>query len=55
MRFSPTLGEAERRLKAFLSENKDLAQEIREAVLTSKGLVDAKKSLESAQPVGVEA
>ena len=33
--------------KQFLFDNKDLAQEIREAVLTSKGLTEAKKAMDA--------
>jgi recombination protein RecA len=38
------LGQGRENAKQFLFENKDLAQEIRQGVLTSKGLVDAKKA-----------
>src|SRR6187402_2267407 len=42
--YGPTrLGQGRENAKAFLTQNKDLAQEIRVAVLTSKGLKDKKK------------
>jgi recombination protein RecA len=50
---STRLGQGRENAKAFLTQNKDLAQEIRVAVLTSKGLVDKKKELDS--PVEAEA
>ena len=53
------LGQGRENAKQFLSQNKDLSDEIREAVLQSKGLVDAKLASEStdvaAEPVEVEA
>jgi recombination protein RecA len=51
------LGQGRENAKAFLSENKDLAQEIRQAVLESKGLTDKKRATEAAtpEPVGAEA
>jgi len=46
--YGPTrLGQGRENAKAFLLQNKDLGQEIREAVLKSKGLVDKKKQLDS--------
>jgi recombination protein RecA len=41
------LGQGRENAKQFLSENKDLAAEIRQAVLASKGLTDAKKAIET--------
>jgi recombination protein RecA len=41
------LGQGRENAKQFMSENKDLAEEIRQAVLTSKGLVAAKKATDS--------
>src|SRR5205085_5912626 len=41
---STRLGQGRENAKQFLFENKDLAEEIRQAVLTSKGLVAAKKA-----------
>src|SRR4051795_8231175 len=46
---STRLGQGRENAKAFLGQNKDLAQEIREAVLKSKGLGDALKSDPSAE------
>jgi len=43
---STRLGQGRENAKQFLFENKDLAQEIREAVLASKGVVAAKKSVD---------
>jgi recombination protein RecA len=43
---STRLGQGRENAKAFLSENKDLGEEIRTAVLTSKGLLNAKKALD---------
>jgi recombination protein RecA len=40
------LGQGRENAKQFLMENKDLAEEIRQAVLESKGLADAKKATE---------
>jgi recombination protein RecA len=48
------LGQGRENAKQFLFDNKDLAEEIRLAVLTSKGLVDAKKAQEAVQPVNAE-
>ena len=52
---STRLGQGRENAKAFLAENKDLAQEIREAVLASKGLADKKRALEAATTEPVEA
>ena len=41
------LGQGRENAKQFLSTNKDLADEIREAVLKSKGLLNAKRVMES--------
>jgi recombination protein RecA len=41
------LGQGRENSKKFLEENKDLAEEIRQAVLESKGLVEAKKSTDA--------
>ena len=48
------LGQGRENAKQFLFDNKDLAEEIRAAVLVSKGLVDAKKAQEAAQPANAE-
>ncbi len=42
------LGQGRENAKQFLQENKDLAEEIRQAVLQSKGLADAKKATDTA-------
>ena len=42
------LGQGRENAKLFLQENKDLAEEIRQAVLQSKGLLDAKRASETA-------
>src|SRR5204862_1690770 len=39
------LGQGRENAKQFLFENKDLAQEIRQGVLVSKNMVDAKKAV----------
>ena len=44
---STRLGQGRENAKAFLQENKDLAEEIRQAVLESKGLTAAKKAIET--------
>jgi recombination protein RecA len=44
---STRLGQGRENAKQFLSENRDLAEEIRTAVLTSKGLVNAKKAMDT--------
>ena len=41
---STRLGQGRENAKQFLQDNKDLAEEIRQAVLESKGLVDAKSA-----------
>ena len=51
---STRLGQGRENAKQFLSQNKDLSDEIREAVLQSKGLVDAKLAIQPAD-VGAEA
>jgi recombination protein RecA len=47
---STRLGQGRENAKQFLFENKDLAEEIRQQVLVSKGLVAAKKATETAIP-----
>jgi recombination protein RecA len=42
------LGQGRENAKQFLFDNKDLGEEIRQAVLSSKGLLDAKKALDAA-------
>ena len=46
------LGQGRENAKQFLVENKDLAEEIRQAVLISKGLVSAKQAAEAAGAAG---
>jgi len=41
------LGQGRENSKQFLADNKDVAEEIRQAVLQSKGLVDTKRAIES--------
>jgi recombination protein RecA len=41
------LGQGRENAKNFLFENKDLAEEIRQQILTSRGLLEAKKSLDT--------
>jgi recombination protein RecA len=41
------LGQGRENAKQFLADNKDLAQEIRQAILTSKGLVEAKRAADT--------
>ena len=41
------LGQGRENAKQFLFDNKDLAQEIREEVLKSKGMLDAKKAMDT--------
>ena len=41
------LGQGRENSKQFLSDNKDLAEEIRQAVLESKGLVAAKQLMDT--------
>jgi recombination protein RecA len=38
------LGQGRENAKQFLTDNKDLAEEIRQAVLQSKGLADTKRA-----------
>jgi len=45
------LGQGRENSKQFLQDNKDLAEEIRQAVLTSKGLIDNKRAVEAAADV----
>ena len=40
----PASGQGRENSKKFLEDNKDLAEEIRQAVLESKGLVEAKRA-----------
>jgi recombination protein RecA len=54
---STRLGQGRENAKAFLVANPDLADEIRQAVLESKGLLNAKRGMEAAagevgEPVG---
>jgi recombination protein RecA len=54
------LGQGRENAKQFLSDNPDLADEIRQAVLESKGLLASKRAIESAgteagEPVGASA
>src|SRR5256714_215073 len=44
---STRLGQGRENAKQFLSDNKDLAEEIRQAVLQSKGLVSAKRAMDA--------
>jgi recombination protein RecA len=46
---STRLGQGRENAKQFLSDNKDLADEIRTAVLESKGLLNKKQELEAAE------
>jgi recombination protein RecA len=54
---STRLGQGRENSKNFLMENKDIGEEIRQAILTSKGLIDAKRAtdLPLEEPVGAEA
>jgi len=55
---STRLGQGRENAKQFLFDNKDLAEEIRQAVLQSKGMLNAKKALDTplaAEEVGAEA
>ncbi len=49
------MGQGRENAKQFLMENKDLADEIREAVLRNKGLLDAKRAMPESAPAPVEA
>src|SRR4051794_1227545 len=49
------LGQGRENAKQFLSDNKDLAEEIRQAVLVSKGLANAKLAMEAPEPEPPEA
>jgi recombination protein RecA len=51
---STRLGQGRENAKQFLATNPDLADEIRQAVLQSKGLLNAKRSLETATGVPSE-
>ena len=52
---STRLGQGRENAKTFLGTNKDLAEEIRAAVLESKGLVHAKRALDAPlEPAEVE-
>jgi recombination protein RecA len=44
---STRLGQGRENSKQFLVDNKDVAEEIRQAVLQSKGMIDAKKALDA--------
>ena len=52
---STRLGQGRENAKQFLFDNKDLGEEIRAAVLASKGMVDAKKAMDSAPTADDEA
>ena len=54
---STRLGQGRENSKNFLFENKDVAEEIRQAILASKGLVDAKRAtdLPLEEPISAEA
>src|SRR5438045_2725027 len=52
---STRLGQGRENAKQFLSDNKDLAEEIRQAVLVSKGLANAKQETEAAEPEPADA
>jgi recombination protein RecA len=49
------LGQGRENSKQFLQDNKDVAEEIRVAVLTSKGLIKAKQEAEGGSPAAAEA
>jgi recombination protein RecA len=56
--YGPTrLGQGRENSKQFLFDNKDVAEEIRQKILSSKGLVDAKKAMDTPleEAVGAEA
>jgi len=44
---STRLGQGRENAKQFLNDNKDLAQQIREEVLSSKGMVEAKRAVDA--------
>jgi recombination protein RecA len=48
------LGQGRENSKQFLADNKEVAEEIRQTVLQSKGLLEGKKAMDSA-PAGGEA
>jgi recombination protein RecA len=52
---STRLGQGRENAKQFLSTNPDLADEIRQAVLSSKGLLNAKRAMEAPAGEPVEA
>jgi len=52
---STRLGQGRENAKQFLATNPDLADEIRQAVLTSKGLLNAKRAMEAPAGEPVEA
>src|SRR5213595_3227678 len=49
------LGQGRENAKQFLNDNKDVAQEIREAVLAAKGMVEAKRAMDTPLEEAVEA
>jgi recombination protein RecA len=51
------LGQGRENSKQFLFDNKDVAEEIRQKILTSRGLLDAKRAMDTPleEPVGAEA
>ena len=49
------LGQGRENTKTFLQENKDLAEEIRKAILVSKGLLETKKAIDTPLPAEVDA
>ena len=51
------LGQGRENSKQFLFDNKDVAEEIRQKILASKGLLDAKRAMDTPveEPVGAEA
>jgi recombination protein RecA len=53
---STRLGQGRENSKQFLFDNKDVAEEIRQQILSSKGLLDAKRSLDTPveEPVAAE-
>jgi recombination protein RecA len=56
--YGPTrLGQGRENSKQFLFDNKDVAEEIRQKILSSRGLLDAKRAMDTPleEPVGAEA
>jgi recombination protein RecA len=51
------LGQGRENSKQFLFDNKDVAEEIRQKILASKGMIDAKRALDTPleEPIGAEA